>query len=161
MAQGARVHSLISMGRLLRDVCAASAESGTTHARGGTLCLRCRPAEEALETGHATSLASLGRPAVKEAFVFGLRGALIIFSWLPGVTKVTDQSDPGVADVGVRKAREKARDFIKHETRRGKSKEVQRGSQRTQSGFSVFFAARAPTSLCFCAGGTLKQRTAI
>jgi len=37
---------------------------------------------------------------------------------LEGVTKVTDQSDPGVADSGVRKAREKARDFQKHETRR-------------------------------------------
>ncbi|CAE7393826.1 unnamed protein product [Symbiodinium pilosum] len=37
---------------------------------------------------------------------------------LEGVTKVTDQSDPSVADAGVRKAREKARDFIKHEMRR-------------------------------------------
>ncbi|CAE7891566.1 hypothetical protein AK812_SmicGene21515 [Symbiodinium microadriaticum] len=37
---------------------------------------------------------------------------------LEGVTKVTDQSDPGAADAGVRKAREKARDFQKHETRR-------------------------------------------
>ncbi|CAE7528964.1 unnamed protein product [Symbiodinium sp. CCMP2592] len=37
---------------------------------------------------------------------------------LEGVTKVTDQSDPGAADSGVRKAREKARDFQKHETRR-------------------------------------------